>query len=256
MANLADLLRIGGEADRAIELLLRARLIALRVQPNGGAESYQFAHNLGLIYHSRSEYGRAEVYYDEALKGRRGTLGVVHPVTQATTGNLGWVYLLKGELGKAEELFRTMVDTARKLDPGPNSGTAYALHSYGLCLLLQKRFAEAEPFRESLAIREDKEAGSWTVFDAKVLVGRALLGQGKYGPAEEYLRPGCLGLQHAEDVQAHGRTPVLDAMDALVEVYTKLGRSDGRTGGGPSGLLPCRPPRRGLPRGRCNDLHG
>ena len=227
MANLADLLRIGGEADRAIELLLRARLIALRVQPNGGPESYQFAHNLGLIYHWRSEYGRAEVYYDEALKGRRGTLGVVprHPGHDRQPG-LG----LPAE-GRAGQGRGTVPhDGGHRPQARPEAELGNRLR---LALLpavppaaKEVRRGRALFLRESLAIREDKEAGSWTVFDAKVLVGRALLGQGKYGPAEEYLRPGCLGLQHAEDVQAHGRTPVLDAMDALVEVYTKLGRSD------------------------------
>jgi tetratricopeptide (TPR) repeat protein/ubiquitin-protein ligase len=133
-----------------------------------------------------------------------------------------------GDLGRAEKLLREQVEISRK-SPGPEeplTGTALALLGHNL--LMQKKYAEAEPFlRGSLTIRERKLPDSWERYDAWSLVGGALLGQKKYVDAEEPLLRGYEGLKRREvTIPPQGKVRVTDALDRLVQLYDAWDKKD------------------------------
>jgi serine/threonine protein kinase/tetratricopeptide (TPR) repeat protein len=114
---------------------------------------------------------------------------------------------------------------------GQRSPAAYpaALAQLGSRLIGRRQFAAAESaVRECLALREQAEPNSWATFEAKSLLGGALLGLGKYAEAEPLLRAGYDGLKEREgEVPPAAKGRLAEAADRLVELYTALGKPDG-----------------------------
>jgi hypothetical protein len=99
---------------------------------------------------------------------------------------------------------------------------AYTLARFGHTLLRTHQPLEAEKvLRECLTIGEKKEPDAWTTFNARSLLGQALLGQKKYADAELLLVQGFEGLKQREtNIPAHMRQVRLtDALDRLVHLY-------------------------------------
>jgi eukaryotic-like serine/threonine-protein kinase len=98
----------------------------------------------------------------------------------------------------------------------------------GLNLLQQKKSAEAEPIlRACLAIRAKKEPDAWTTFNAKSMLGGALLGQKKYADAEALLIQGYQGMnQRAAKIPEMGKARLTEALERLVQLYDAWGKKD------------------------------
>ena len=88
-------------------------------------------------------------------------------------------------------------------------------------LLDDGNFAEAEPLaRECLALRKNEIPDDWRSFNARVLLGRALLGLKKYAEAEPLLLTGYKGMeQRAEKMPAKGRAHLKETLQSLVQLY-------------------------------------
>ena len=96
-------------------------------------------------------------------------------------------------------------------------------------LLEQKKPADAEAIlRECLAIRLKIEAGTWTTFDTKSLLGASLLGQTKYPEAEPLLLSGCEGLKaRAQAIpEPWNKIRLTEAVERLVQLYEATGKKD------------------------------
>jgi hypothetical protein len=89
-------------------------------------------------------------------------------------------------------------------------------------LLQQRRCAEAEPIlRECLAIREKVAPRNWRRFEAKALLGGALLGQKKYADAEPLLLAGYRGMSARAVTMppaTEGPARLHEALDWLIEL--------------------------------------
>ena len=96
-------------------------------------------------------------------------------------------------------------------------------------LLRQQKYVPAQALlRECLALCLKKQANKWTTFQAKALLGKALLGQKKYAEAEPLLLQGHEGLkQHEAAMPAQVRLLCLtNAVQYLVELYAGWGSSE------------------------------
>jgi tetratricopeptide (TPR) repeat protein len=137
---------------------------------------------------------------------------------------LSTAYALLGRKDRASEF----LGKALEGDPQLVQLEAGQLAQMGLGLLQEKKWAEAEPLlRQSLAIREKKEADAWTTFNTKSMLGGALLGQKKYAEAEPLLLAGYEGMKQREKLippQAATRLP--EALDRLLDLYTSTSRPD------------------------------
>ena len=98
-----------------------------------------------------------------------------------------------------------------------------------LCLLRQGKWAEAEPVaRENLAIHEREAGDGWPTFDAKAMLGGALLGQKKYDEARPLLIAGFEGMKQRSGgmVLSNRRVRLSDALDRLIALAEATGRPD------------------------------
>jgi tetratricopeptide (TPR) repeat protein len=221
--------------------------------------------NLAVGYASANRLDRSALLFEEALKLREKKLGRDHPDTLQTVANLGvnyrdagrlsdalrllgeadrasrtipalrWVgvqlldcYAKVGRLAEAAALLERLLADARKSLPKDSPQLAAMLAHYGSMLLQAKAFDEAEPLlRECLAIREAAEPDAWTTFDARSLLGGALLGQRRHAEAEPLLHQGYEGMKIREKaIPPRGATRVPEALDRLIELYAATNQSE------------------------------
>ncbi len=95
-------------------------------------------------------------------------------------------------------------------------------------LLAAGKFAEAEPLaRECLALREKQIPDTWRAFNARSMLGGALLGQKKYTEAEPLLLAGYEGMKQRESQMSPDDRPRLEeTLQRLVQLYDTTGRTN------------------------------
>jgi tetratricopeptide (TPR) repeat protein len=94
--------------------------------------------------------------------------------------------------------------------------------------LREGKFAEAEgPARECLTIREREIPDDWHTFNARAMLGGALLGQKKYAEAEPLLLAGYSGMKQREArIPAVGKTNLKEALQCLMQLYEATDRPE------------------------------
>ena len=92
--------------------------------------------------------------------------------------------------------------------------------------LVEGKFAEAEALaRECLGIREIEIPDDWRAFNARSMLGAALLGQQKYAEAEPLLLAGNEGMKQRENnIPAAGKPHLKEALQRLVQLYEATNR--------------------------------
>ncbi len=147
----------------------------------------------------------------ETLKRRRAKLGLEHADTLFSMNELGST-LVDDELTKWQQ-------ESSKRGGVSDDWLARA----GLQMLKSSRYKAAELLlREMLSIREKRDAAHWRTFNAKSLLGGALLGQKKYVEAEPLLLSGYEGMQQREAaIDAQNKIRIPDALERLVLLYTE-----------------------------------
>ena len=95
-------------------------------------------------------------------------------------------------------------------------------------LVQSEDYAAAEPAaRECLEIREKQIPDDWRTFNARSLLGAALLGQKKYADAEPFLLSGYEGLKQREaTISAAGKVHLKEAVQRLVKLYEATDQAD------------------------------
>jgi tetratricopeptide (TPR) repeat protein/tRNA A-37 threonylcarbamoyl transferase component Bud32 len=244
-----------GKFDLALPLLEVTLALRKAKLPPDHFDTLKSMHDLAVGYWSVGKVDRAIPLFEECLKIRTAKLGRDHPGTVATKANLGalyrdlgrtaaalplleealppsrkhltlmWVsealqdaYIQAGQTDKAVTLSREQLEKGRAELPSDGLPLARLKGQAGYTLLKVKDWAGAEPLlRESLAVREAKEPDLWSTFNAKSLLGEALLGRKAYGEAEPLLRAGYEGLKARA-----GRIPVRFKALRLVETLDRL----------------------------------
>ncbi len=133
-----------------------------------------------------------------------------------------------GENTKLADLLREQLADARKTLAKDSPQLAAMLAQFGLSLLEQKKWTEAEPLlRECLAIREKQKPDEWLTFNTKSMLGGALLGQKKYAEAEPLLLSGYEGMKKQEDkIPLPARIRLNQAVERLVQFYEATNKPD------------------------------
>src|SRR5262249_34346943 len=106
---------------------------------------------------------------------------------------------------------------------------AEALAVLGTRLLGQRKYAAAERvFRDCLAIREKEAPDAWTAFNARSLLGGALVGRREFAEAEPLLVQGYEGMaRRAAGIPPHLRDArVAEALERLIQLYEESDRKD------------------------------
>jgi serine/threonine protein kinase/tetratricopeptide (TPR) repeat protein len=227
-SNLASLYRAWGRFEQAASLgreVLDARTARLGADHRDTLTS---KNNLARVYEEQGKFEQAEPLYGEAVATARKLLGLAHPDTQHIIGNLSLCYEQMGQPGRAEPLWRELVDFWQTKGGTESPKYTDRLAGLGRNLLLQKKYAAAEPvLRACLAEREKKAPDAWATFNTRSQLGGALLGQQKYADAEPLLREGYNGMkQHEAKIPASARPRITEALEWLVRLYESWGKAE------------------------------
>jgi tetratricopeptide (TPR) repeat protein len=265
LTNLAAVYLETGKGAEAVALFEQVRQTQAKVLGPDHPTTLKTHSNLAAAYWHLNRLDKSIPLIEQTLAVQRRVLGDRHPDTLSTQANLGvnyrdagrlpeaipllegahrggrgcafvaWVgdellatYERAGRVAEATALAKDNIAAARKALPGDSPKLASAVAGAGTTLLRLGAWADAEAaLREWLAAREASEPDDWTTFDARSMLGAALLGQREYAEAEPLLRGGYEGLK-----QRAGAIPVLfrarpaEAADRLVELYTRWGKPD------------------------------
>jgi tetratricopeptide (TPR) repeat protein len=170
----------------------------------------------------------AETVDREALAMRQKLLGSQHPDLAVSLNTLGGVLQAEGRLAEAETLLCEAMALEKKLPDGEQPDLADLLAGVAEVLVAQGKFAEAEPSaRECLAVREKRLPDGWEKFEARNLLGAALLGQKKFTEAELLLLSGYEGMKEREErIPAPEKRRLKEALQRVVKLYEATGKPE------------------------------
>jgi tetratricopeptide (TPR) repeat protein len=137
--------------------------------------------------------------------------------------------LRAGEFDRAERLLREALEEIRKRGtPRPLQGSrANALGWLALNMLLQERYAEAEPLaREALAYFEKECPDTPRRFVWMSLLGEALLGQQKYAEAEPIILQGYEGQKQRLATRFIDKRELTEAGERVIRYYAETNQPE------------------------------
>ena len=124
-----------------------ARVLAFRMKKLGPdhLDTLNSTGNVALSMGAQGRFAEAEVLFEKVLAGYRRNSLPEHPLAVLVMQNLGTVYTKQGKYQQAEAMFRDCLALREKL--APEAWNRYQVaDELGNLLLLQSRFAEAEPY--------------------------------------------------------------------------------------------------------------
>jgi serine/threonine protein kinase/tetratricopeptide (TPR) repeat protein len=163
-----------------------------------------------------------------ALEEAKDKLRPFHPQAVQCLCDLADAELRAGHQDEAVRLSRQALARERGRPPGKELGfsddlsLAAILSRVGRTLLQAQQAAEAEALlRECLAIRSKWAPDDWTAYEARSLLGDALLAQQKYTEAEPLLLQGYEGMKHRKNdfLLSEDRHRLAEAIERIVRLY-------------------------------------
>jgi serine/threonine protein kinase len=228
MNNLAGAYQATGKLDRAVSLWEETlKPLKEKFGPDD-PDTLRTMNNLANAYERVKRFDLAVPHFEEMLKRQTAKVGLNHPKTLSCMHSLGNAYAETNQTEKAVATLADYVAQMRKQFPKDNPQLAVALSITATSLLRCGQYTKAEELiRESLAFREKAEPDAWTTFNARSVLGGALLGQKKYDDAEPLLRNGYQGMKEREKtIPANGKLRVPQALDRLIELCAATNRPD------------------------------
>jgi serine/threonine protein kinase len=192
------------------------------------AHTLTIMNNLALSYHDAGKLDLAVPLHEETLKRRTAKFGPGHPDTLNSMYGLARGYQADGKPALAVPLFEETLKLAKAKFGPDHDRTLMVMNNLGRSYLRSGQTAKAEPLlRECLAIQEKKEPRAWRTFDAKSMLGAALLGQKNYAGAEPLLLAGYQGLkEHEAKIPVPNKIRLIEALERLIELYATTGQAD------------------------------
>jgi tetratricopeptide (TPR) repeat protein len=217
-----------------LEALLRAELARLQRQatnaPAGdSSEIAVVSHHLAAVLRERKALVEARSLAEEAATLYRRYPDWPPDERAHALLVLAAVLTDLGEFSELEAIHRERLEVLRVLLPADDPELAIGVAELAATLLEEKKFAEAEPLaRECLALRQKHRPGDWRTFNARSMLGAALLGQNKHGEeTEQMLLTGYEGMKQREDkIPAEARVRLGEALKRLVQLSEATGRLD------------------------------
>lgn len=227
MSNLAN--SYAAVARHGDAAKVREEILALQQKKLGPdhSDTLRTMQDVAASYIALGRHADAQKVREELLALRKGKLGADHADTVSTMKDLVASYEKSGAFAKAAPLHLELLAYAENRYGVDHTQAALAGVGLGRCLLKQQKWTEAEKvLRTSLAVYEEKQPDALGVFQARSLLGGALMGQGKYPFAEPLLIQGYEGLKKRQaKLTADRRDRLTDALELLVQYYDKTQRT-------------------------------
>jgi hypothetical protein len=208
------------------------------------AETLLSMNNLAAAYQAAGKLDLALPLLQEAAAGMEKRR-FQHQYAGPIVDNLSDCHEQMQQFDQAEVWRRKWLAVVKERAGADSLPYAGKLAALGVNLLQQKEWTDAEAaLRECLAIREKKQPESWSTFNAKCLLGGALLGQarsaskagdaetlaraaGWYREAEPLLLAGYEGMKAREKtIPPQGRIRLTEALDRLIQLYAATNKRD------------------------------
>jgi len=184
-------------------------------------------HTLASVKVREEEYVDAENLALEAVEMSRRLQGPEHPEMGWSVFTLGQALGGQHKLAEAERAFREALAIWRKCYSFQDGCVQSAVFELRAVLEAKGDSSGLEALaRESLAIREREIPDDWRTFNARTMLGDALLGQKKFSEAEPLLISGYEGMKQREDKIRDRNKVFPEALQCLVRLYEATGRTD------------------------------
>ncbi len=202
---------------------------------NDGAGTMFPTHTLAWIYTGVGRRDEATKQMEATVRLGRTVLGEQHTITLVDIAALGACYCDTNRAAESHQvLAAALAAHAAKLGPaGGNPSIAFVRCQYGLTLLREARYAEAEAvLRQALVEYENSELRPLNLRmqprqRAATGLGRALAGEGKYAEGEPLVLQAFQELQANESrLAGDGAAMVREACEAVVALYTGWGKTE------------------------------
>ena len=205
--------------DRSIPLLKKVIKLLESKKSRQHPAIQEVVLKLGVHYKEAGRIDEAIPLLEEAYHTSRQTPAFKFDVTLLLDA-----YMKGGKSPEAEKFVQEELAKIRKSVPEGSPRLAAPLARFGLVLLRQKAFSQAESLlQEALVIDEKMWPAEWVTFDVQSMLGDALLGQKKYGEAEPLLLKGYEGLkQREEKLSPQNKFRLIEALDRIIELYTAM----------------------------------
>jgi serine/threonine protein kinase len=163
---------------------------------------------------------------EEAIKHYREATGIREKLRKfggvQSPDSLITVLTQQGTLAEVDAAVREAHRYARTLYPNDQWKEAYYYALSTFLLLEEHQWTDGEAAaRQCLKLRDALRPDDWSTYNARSLLGAALLGQGKLTEAEPFLREGYEGMkQRAASIPKDHRIWLGESLQLLVRLYT------------------------------------
>jgi tetratricopeptide (TPR) repeat protein len=221
MNNLAAAYWATNEPARAVPLFEQTLEKRLTTIGADHPDTLTSMNNLAAAYQATGRLDKALPLYEQTLEKTKAKLGPDHPDTLGSMHNLAEAYEQTKAFAQAEPLRRELLRAYRAQGGLNQAIIASALVGLGAVLVQQNKYAEAEsPLREGVELRVKLQPSAWSTFNAKRLLGTALLGQKGYANAEPLLLEGYEGMKQREaQIPLVAKVRLVEAAQELVDLY-------------------------------------
>ncbi len=263
--NLIRAYEVAGKPEKALPLALETFELRKAKLGAGHLDTLSSMNQIAVVHWYEKQLGKSIPLFEEVLKLREEKLGRNHLDTLLTLAYLGenyveaarfkegislleeayqaskkypalrWVgtqlllaYTKAGEHAKFANLLPKQLAGIRNALPRDSPQLAGMLAIVGMECLQQKKWSEAEQsLRECLAIREKTQPEAWQTFNAKSMLGEALLGLKKDVDAETLLLASYEGMKQREkSIPPQGKVRLPEALDRLINLYKAMDKPE------------------------------
>lgn len=228
MHNLASAYDEAGRVEEAISLLEETlELKRARLGPSH-SKTISSMNNLAQAYKSAGKLKLAVPLLEQTLELAKASFGLNDQRTLMSTGNLAQAHLWADQPEKALPLYDQFIAGHRGQANFDDARLAGLLAAVSADLLEHRQYGAAEKYlRESLTIREQKQADAWNTFNTQAMLGGSLLGLGKFAEAEPLLLSGYQGMKKREGmIPPPSQVCLIEALQRLVQLYDAWDKKD------------------------------
>jgi tetratricopeptide (TPR) repeat protein len=160
-------------------------------------------HQLAELLIDRQQNDQAKVYLARGLKVLGKNRMRNRPPAHLMLWRLGWIHTLEGRLAEGEEMLKEAWEVARKHLGQEDNVTTQIEYSLAETLLLQAKYAEAQPLSKHLLEYAEERSGpeSLDVFPSLLQLATIELAYGRLDTAEELYRRALTISRQAELLQ-------------------------------------------------------
>jgi tetratricopeptide (TPR) repeat protein len=182
---------------------------------------------LGETYLGLGEPAKAIRQLDRALVLRRQALGLDHPDTLRSMSRLADTYMADGRVDQARPLYEEALSRGKNALGAGHPDVLTTMNDLGRAYLASEPAMAEPVLREALAGWMKKDGNDWHTYEAASMTGGFLLIQKRFAEAEPLLIQGFEGMKAREArIPDPSRRRIAEARARIIALYEAWGRPE------------------------------